>query len=46
VFVSCGFVQWFVCRGPFDTLMMFMATVSVGSMCMTSSVVIVPIGYV
>ena len=48
MFVSCGFVHLCVCvcvcrNGPFDTLTMFIITISVTRMYRTSSVVVVPI---
>jgi hypothetical protein len=46
VFVSYGFVHYLVCRkGPFDTLMIFMTTISVNSIYSTSRVVMVPINW-
>ena len=42
--ISCGFVHYLVCRkGPLDTLIRFMTTISVGNICSTSIVVMVPI---
>ena len=47
MFISCGFINYLVCRsGSLDTLMMFRTTISVSNIYSTSSVVIVPFGYI
>ena len=44
MFVSCGFIHYFVCRsGPLDTLMMFTTTSIVSIIYSISRFVIVPI---